>query len=1052
LVTGEYQPHLESALLEEVRALKSRGPLTPVVIIVPTNALGRHLSRYLGDELGGHAEIRFLTLLDLSKRLAERHLATEGISPMPPLADQLLLRESIEETTAEGNASYFERVAGSDGFLRVLLAAMNDLREGRLTPKDLESAAGQAPLSRVATGKILEVVRLWRSFEKRKGAAGLYDRSDLMARAASSIEKDEWIAGLPGIIFYGFYDLNPLQKQMVDGCAAVLDTVFMFPYVDGVDFDYARPTLDWLIERGFEAESAGSKRAAKPDLRVLSAAGEERECVEIVREILKLGGLGEKKDGAVESLRLSEVGVLLREPMRYAGPLTRTFDDLGVEANSGEGLPLCRTRAGRSIALFMELIESDFSRREVMDFLTFAELDQEDRERESEDTALWDLLSKEAGIVMGIRDWRRKLAAMSGRGWSPRTSAVDEEAGSRPESRDIAKTLLETVERLHEAISSLRSKGKPSQLAEGLCAAFTSLLAPGEGRDAVTETILGLSSLDSCAGSMERSSFFWLVRRQLDATQERRRSAWGRGPTVAGLMTSRGLPFRVVVIPGLVEGSFPSPVRQDPILLDRERASLNAAFEEMGLDGRLSFKSERSKEERLLFALARTSASERTLLTFSRIDPLTGSERLPSEYLLETVASETGERCDPAALDKAPFYNRVPLDRHYPEDGSFLSVAEFDLMAAAGAVGGDRGALDYLKGGEGFLRHSMEAESQRWGQSRFTVYDGVMENPEALKLLKKKSAGSGGVMFPTSLETYAACPFQYFMGHILGVESIEAPEDVLSMAPMDKGRLAHSILEKLYADAFEKGGGPAAGWAEKLDSIASKMLERFRADNPFGLPLLWDIDESKLKDDLHAAVAQDLSELGDFVPWKLELKFGYGRRSGDERGDPSETAAELPLPGGRVVLLGGKIDRVDLDKSAGTARVIDYKTGKGTGYKEDRLGGGTALQLPLYILGAQRLLGEGARVVDAQYYLVSGENLGGRIHFTGDALRERMPDLLVSVETIVNGMENGVFFSYPGDACRYCDYRSACGQGLDLFDRKSADPRVQDFLRMKELE
>lgn len=1096
LITGEYQPHLENALLEEVRYLKSIDPLTPVCVIVPTNALGRHLSIFLASAMGGHAEIRFLTLLDLSRRLAEGALSAEGLSPMPPLADLLLLKESVEEGLV-GHDSYFGRVSGTDGFLRVLLAAIGDLREGCLTPADLGGAVKKASLSKVAAGKVGEVVRLWRTYEGKKAAAKLYDRSDLMAKAATMVAGDAWIQGLPEIFFYGFYDLNPLQRRMVFECSAVRDAVFFFPFVDNLDFDYARPTLRWLADIGFGVEGGGGAGSGdgrggeavcdaridappgaggpapfeRTELSILSTAGEERECREIVREILKLGGLGAgdragvavKNDaaregsretgagtmgGSAEGLRLNEIGIILRDPSKYAGLFARTLEGLGVEPYAGEGLPLSGGRAGRSLSLFLELIESNFARREVMDFLTFAELDFGERASDSQDTALWDLLSKEAGILVGVGDWRRKLSAMSSRGWSPRCAGVNEDGLEGGETSDAPKKLLEAVERLYGGVSKVRAKGKPSSLAEDLCEAFRSVVAPGEERDLVSDTVHSLASLDSCVGAMDRSSFFWLVRRQLESTQIRSGSLRGRGPVVAGLMTSRGLPFKVVVIPGLVEGSFPAPPRQDPILLDGERAALNAAFEMMGLDGGLALKAERSKEEKLLFTLAGGSASQRVLLSYSRIDPLTGSERLPSEYLLDAAGSASGKKCDLSDLDRSPFYKRVPLDRLYPEDGSYLDRAELDLMAAAAAVAGDEGALEYLKAGAGFVGHSLEAENSRWGQSRFTVYDGVIESQEALELLKEKYAGSKGVVFPTSLECYAGCPFKYFMSNILGIESIEAPEDVLSMAPADRGRLAHFILEKLFAQIFEGGGLPARGWEKALTTIAEKVLRGFRSDNPFGLPLLWEVDESRLVDDLHESVAQDLSELGGFVPWRLELRFGYGRGTAGGPGG----RVELPIEEGRVILLGGKIDRVDLDEGRREARVIDYKTGKGTGFKENKLGGGTTLQLPLYILGAQQLLGDEMKVVDAQYYLVSGGNKGGRIHFSAHALNERMADLLSAVGTIVRGIESGVFFAYPGDPCRFCDYLSACGPGRDVFERKSSDPRAQDFLRMKELE
>jgi ATP-dependent helicase/nuclease subunit B len=729
------------------------------------------------------------------------------------------------------------------------------------------------------------------------------------------------------------------------------------------------------------------------------------------------------------------------------------LNGLGIEPFAGEGLPLSGVRAGRSLILFMELVESDFSRREVMDFLTFADLVVDEGAKEAPNTALWDLLSKEAGIVRGISDWRRKLSAMSVRGWSPRSAGTGREDGG-VDTGAAVKTLAEAVDHLYSKVSGLRVKDAPSRLAEDLCAAFCFFVGPSEERDIVLDEVRALSALDPCERLLDRSLFFWLVRRQLDSTQMRTGSMRGRGPVIAGLMTSRGLPFKVVVLPGLNEGSFPAPARQDPILLDWERSFLNEALEKLAVDGRLGLKGDRPKEERLLFRLAAGAASQRLILTFSRIEPLTGAERLASELLLETAGSVAGKRCGPGSLDGLPFYKRVPLDKLYPEDDSYLDGAEFDLMAAAGAVAKVRGALEYLKAGESFLSNSLDAESRRWGQFRFTPYDGVMESPKALKLLEGRYAGRRGIVSPTALETYAACPFRYFVRYILGAETIESPEEVLSIAPIDKGALAHSILENTYKRIFEGGSGPADGWEKTLHSIASRLLGAFRKENPFGLPLLWDIDEARLKDDLYMAMAQDIAELGGYVPWKQEVRFGYGPKSATEgdAGQEGVKATEMKLDDGRVVSFGGKIDRLDLDSAQGAARVIDYKTGKGAGYKEDSLVGGTTLQLPLYIIGAQQLLGCDAEVVDAQYFLVSGEKRGGRIHFTGEALRERMADLIMAVGTIVRGIESGLFFAYPGDSCMYCEYKPACGDGQNLYERKCTDPRVRDFLRMKEME
>src|SRR5262249_34524080 len=66
-----------------------------------------------------------------------------------------------------------------------------------------------------------------------------------------------------------------------------------------------------------------------------------------------------------------------------------------------------------------------------------------------------------------------------------------------------------------------------------------------------------------------------------------------RGVNVLSVTAARGLRFPLVIVAGLDEGRFPGRLRQDPLLLDRERRRI-------GPGGRLPLKTERGEEEKLL--------------------------------------------------------------------------------------------------------------------------------------------------------------------------------------------------------------------------------------------------------------------------------------------------------------------------------------------------------------------------------------------------------------------------------------------------------------------
>src|SRR5437588_8800909 len=88
---------------------------------------------------------------------------------------------------------------------------------------------------------------------------------------------------------------------------------------------------------------------------------------------------------------------------------------------------------------------------------------------------------------------------------------------------------------------------------------------------------------------------------------------------VSSLGGALGLPFQLVLIPGLVERSFPAPARQDPILLDAERDALNARY-----GTALAQRVHRAAEERFTFSHALGAAAARLIFSFPRLDAATG--------------------------------------------------------------------------------------------------------------------------------------------------------------------------------------------------------------------------------------------------------------------------------------------------------------------------------------------------------------------------------------------------------------------------------------------
>ena len=173
-------------------------------------------------------------------------------------------------------------------------------------------------------------------------------------------------------------------------------------------------------------------------------------------------------------------------------------------------------------------------------------------------------------------------------------------------------------------------------------------------------------------------------------------------------------------------------------------------------------------------------------------------------------------------------------------------------------------------------------------------------------------------------------------------------------------------------------------------------------------------------------------------PAHFEVSFGLKPPAKDRL----STIEPLKLAiGEEEVLIAGRIDRVDLGHHGQQAwfTVLDYKTGRGTGYTKQAVRSGDALQLPLYALAVQDLLLASQHAVpwQAGYWFVSEKGYRQMLDLyepgdapweQSDAWRELRPRLLARVAELVHGIRGGEFpVTCRDEQCTSrCDFRTVC--------------------------
>ena len=284
------------------------------------------------------------------------------------------------------------------------------------------------------------------------------------------------------------------------------------------------------------------------------------------------------------------------------------------------------------------------------------------------------------------------------------------------------------------------------------------------------------------------------------------------------------------------------------------------------------------------------------------------------------------------------------------------------------------------------------------------------------------------------METYARCPFQFFARHILGLERLQRPEEILGPSPAEFGELGHEILNKFFASLIARGyfhePPPPIDVELELAAIAKRACDEYQAKNPVGYPLAWENLKDGLFQLLRRVVAKDLDELAlsGYAPVSLEIAMT----------DRLPNDWPQPLPG---LTIRGRMDRIDRNSKENRVRVIDYKfkLGASQSVQDKNLYRaalrGERLQPPFYYLLGQRWAEKENSVaneaaVAAHFYFIAPRWADGPLastEFGADGLTGKLgAETKNTIAYLARGIEQGRFFIRRGEYCGHCEVAEIC--------------------------
>lgn len=497
------------------------------------------------------------------------------------------------------------------------------------------------------------------------------------------------------------------------------------------------------------------------------------------------------------------------------------------------------------------------------------------------------------------------------------------------------------------------------------------------------------------------------------------------GILITNLEEIRGLNFDYLFIGGLCDGDLPTRYNPEIFFSGSFRKQANV----------------HQIEERNLFYQALCCWNKRLYLSFPQTE--SGRELVKSSFMND--------------LEELFFISQRKEDEY---SNTFFSLEEVEIQLGKNNGKSIIELPGDLKSKLPQIQKSIEVQKQRETNIIFepelhqscSEYDGILfpydndsiSNHRLTELLSSFTVKQYSV---SQLETYAKCPFKFFIERIIGIEKIEEPTEDIEAIEM--GRILHSILYEFYSRIRDENIDLKNCDKKNIEDakkyiyeIADKKIAQSFFKSPitfYEKEKLMGIEGNFDESILGKFIEYESKANDDFKPMFFEVSFGSLKK---EEGLDKILSSDEPIKIDGLKLRG-KIDRIEISKDENSFNIVDYKlNGKKPSFQE--LKEGISLQLPVYLFAAEKLLERKYNKMFSPnemfiYSLKYSEDEFGKIKVPLSRKKEEeiktigqlINSTMAHIKNYINLISEGKFNLSPHEdrekiVCRYCQFKSVC--------------------------
>ena len=988
-------------LLQQLMSLVQTEPARAKWVVAPSLVVGHNIAERLISEGIAWGNLRLTTTFDLATRIAGPALARQKRALMDPAVGPALILELLLDLPAT-LAPYFRPIAEQPGVAEALWSTISELRLAGIGTGGLQVQQFTSP------AKVEELSALLKAYELYLEEHHLADAT-LCLRTALALPNKFPVTPESLLLEMAGSCASPLERAFLDGMPAPRILAHI-PAIPGLKLPTTFGRLNSKIEHvePLDASSDASRLAwlARPaeaprpvgdgSLSLFRAAGREAEVEEVLRRI------------QANSLPLGSVEVVCAQPAEYGALFWEKAvrHDLAVTIDCG--IPGALTRPVRSAFGLCDWIANNFPAVRLARLLEAGVLEPGSGVKLTGSAAA--RILRQCGATLGRKSYSIALAAFA--------ASCDERAADLELDDDIRASYALRAVRARElarwVVFVLKALPEPSgglvelgSLLDGLESVLNDAASVSGPQDAEAKAavVLAIQSLAPLRELRRPMSFHLaLIRTQVESVvvAAARPSPGAIHVSSLGAPSFAGRPVTFVV--GLEEGAvFPAGL-EDPVLLDDERQAIAPE--------RLATSQDRTSDAVYRGIAHLASLRGQVTFSYSCRDLRQGREAYPSWLFFQAHQ----------LLQPGSGLSHKVLVEWLGDPVTLVAPAQSDATSDAGWwLSGLRGvgnkAIPLVSAAFPGVARGIVADAKRQSEN-FTEYDGLV--PAAGLDLDPR--GEDQVFSASRFESFANCPFRFFLERGLGLDPVkdEEPDPDAWLDPMTRGAALHEIYSTFLRRLRTEKRRPVAGDWKTFWKIAQKELDRRKEEIPPPSEAVYAAENEQMERDLRMFLELEIAR-ADVVPVAIEAPFGFGEAETEEPLSQAD-AVRIDIGSGKI-RLRGRIDRIDRLPD-GSFEVIDYKTGSHWDQYDGTFSGGRLLQHALYAIAARQLLRpeqKNPRVKLSSYYFCTERGWGDWVRKPGNL------DVKPVLNDIADAIGAGAFVR-GGDeyGCRFCDYGRAC--------------------------